>query len=136
MHYCYYTLISVLLMYYHVHTLSITDNCPLGDRKGSIFSNSDLTCDTVVASDCYDTTVEAECCETCPSLQRPELGASCLYGDISGLIFTNSELTCATATASYCYDSTVEEKCCEKCPTLQNAAFGSDCLYGDKHSAW
>ena len=59
----------------------ITADCPLGDRKGRIFTNSDLTCDTVVASDCYGTTVEAECCETCPSLQNPDLGSDCLYGD-------------------------------------------------------
>ena len=90
----------------------------------------------MVASDCYGTTVEAECCETCATLQRPDLGVDCLYGDESGLIFSNSDLTCDAVVASDCYSNTVESDCCETCPSFQNPDLGSDCLYGDKLSAW
>lgn len=57
------------------------DDCPLGNLRGNVFTNSQVTCDGISAYNCYSEYVEKACCDTCPQFYQAELEPNCIYGD-------------------------------------------------------
>ncbi|KAK3594602.1 hypothetical protein CHS0354_000395 [Potamilus streckersoni] len=111
---CYNVNVSLACCYTCLTQVSVTKDCPYGNRISSC---------TIRHRDCYNASINSDCCKTCYYYETAF--PDCLYGDRIG--------SCGSIPAMDCYNATINVNCCDTCRSRYT--FYEDCEYGDK-VAW